>query len=744
MAAILFLDDWKLYPTATIHYETRNTSFLELSAKYREMGIKNHAFILALINPDLRHLDPQDTENLSYKDKLAIALECAINPWYYFREVARAPAKATPDPLPLLANRGNIALWWCFFCHIMVFLIQPRQTGKSLSTDELMVYLLGIACQYTEINLLTKDETLRKTNIDRIKEIFNFLPPYICQRTKKDSNNTESIEVKSLNNRYISHLPQSSPKAAFKIGRGLTSPIFHGDEVPFQSNVHISLPAALAATTAVSEIAKAAGKPHGVILTTTAGRRDQTEGKYCFELMSESAVWTEGFFDAKNLEELEEMVRRNSKSGVLRINATFSHRQLGKTDEWLKRALENSLQKGVTANQDFFNIWETGGEGNPLHVDLLKEIESSSTDPAHMSIDPIEKYIVRWYIDEDILDHYMASNQFTLGLDTSDAAGNDDIGLTITNTETLEVIGAANFNVTNLFSFSVWFCKFLVRYKNILANIERKSSGIAIIDYLLIMLPQEGEDPFKRLYNSIVNSADEDRERFNEILTPVSRRNPEIYTRYKKTFGFITSSGGIYSRAELYSTTLQNAAKKAASVIRDRMLVGQISGLVIKNGRIDHASGGHDDMVVSWLLSNWVLMHGKNLSFYNLDGRRIMSKITNVNKLTDAEIQFNAIQEVVRKRIDLLAEELSEESDDTISRLLERELRMLNQHLVLEAGEIHSVDELIRRAHDKKRLKNRSRAQEYSYASRFISNNSQVGQSGFSDMPVGGNSFSRY
>ena len=61
---ILFAKDWAKYPTATIHYETKNKSFIELASKYREMGIKNHAFILALVNPDLRFVDPTDP-NLS-------------------------------------------------------------------------------------------------------------------------------------------------------------------------------------------------------------------------------------------------------------------------------------------------------------------------------------------------------------------------------------------------------------------------------------------------------------------------------------------------------------------------------------------------------------------------------------------------------------------------------------------------------------------------------------------------------
>jgi hypothetical protein len=75
------------------------------------------------------------------------------------------------------------------------------------------------------------------------------------------------------------------------------------------------------------------------------------------------------------------------------------------------------------------------------------------------------------------------------------------------------------------------------------------------------MLPAEGEDPFRRLYNSVVNDYEIDRDRYNEILVPLNRRNPEIYVKNKRAFGFATSGSGRYSRSELYSTTLQVAIK---------------------------------------------------------------------------------------------------------------------------------------------------------------------------------------
>ena len=99
------------------------------------MGVHNHAFLLALHDRTLVGVDPFDYENLSHEKIVRIATECRVNPWYFFREVVRVPAGSGDEACMLEANRGNIALFWYFFNHVTTFLIQIRQTGKSLNSD---------------------------------------------------------------------------------------------------------------------------------------------------------------------------------------------------------------------------------------------------------------------------------------------------------------------------------------------------------------------------------------------------------------------------------------------------------------------------------------------------------------------------------------------------------------------------------------------------------------------------------
>jgi hypothetical protein len=236
-----------------------------------------------------------------------------------------------------------------------------------------------------------------------------------------------------------------------------------------------------------------------------------------------------------------------------------------------------------------------------------------------------------------------------------------------------------------------------------------------LLDYLLRVLPEKGIDPFKRLFNTIVNDYEEDPERFKEINVPMGRRDPEIYIKYKKSFGYATSSSGTTSRKALYGLALQNAGKRAADRVRDSQLIEQITGLETRNGRIDHAEGAHDDLVIGWLLCHWFLAFAVKHEFYGIDNKRIYSKVKTASEETWEQQAEREEQEELRARIEDLYEKLTNEDDEYVSARMELELRRLDKQLVLESGEVHSVDALIRQVKESKRSRQVARTRNYSH-----------------------------
>jgi hypothetical protein len=708
---ILYESDWLLYPTAIPHLSTRNESWVYMAKLYKSMGIKNHMFLLALINPLLEFIDPH-APNLTQEEKDMIVAECKINPWYYFREVARIPAGSGQAPIPLKANRGNIAMWWCFFNHVTMTLIQPRQTGKSYTVYELDVYLLTVLCEGTLINLLTKDEKLRKESVDIIKKIFDTLPDYIDLRNKRtDANNTEEITVNLLENKMKTFVPRSSEKDANNVGRGFGSAINHIDEGPFCGNVHISLPAMLSAGNAVRDRAKAAGAPYCNIITTTAGKLDTDEGKFIYDnYILGSMPWTEHVFDMPNPEALEEFVRRNA-GGNFQIAIIMSHRQLGFTDAWLWEKIRESKSFGDAADRDYFNVWTSGTESHPLSPQLLKRIVASANDYVYDQVFPHQKYMIRWNVDEKNLPNYLARAKLILGVDPSSANNNDDIALVWVDADTLDVVATAAINETNILMFGNWLAVYLVENKNVTLVLETKSTGEALRDMLLSILPSFGEDPFKRIFNTIVQDKEDFPERFELVRLPVSRREDSMYTLNKSAFGFCTAASGRFARSDLYGNTLQNAAKRSADKVYDKRLINQIAGLVKKNDRVDHQAGKHDDMVVAWLLCHWFLSYGKHMTTYGIQD--VMTQIDDGKSMTYEEHLALEQQRALRATIDELGKQLEETADPYLASKLEHQLRVVAQGIVYQQGDLTSIDQLLADIKERKKKRVQTAAVNY-------------------------------
>jgi len=739
---ILFQKDWEKYPNAIIDTDTKNESFLRLSLLYREMGIQNHTFILSLHNPLLKGVDPFDP-NLTHEQMLMISVEAKRNFWYYIREVARAPSiSGGGDASYVRGNRGNIALYWLFMNHITVILEQIRQTGKSFSTDQLMIWFMEIRCENTEINLITKDDTLRAKNLARLKSIELELPWYLRTRKRTDILNTEEFHVSRLNNRYRGHLPSKSPKQALLAGRGLTSGITQFDETAYIYNLEIIVPSALAAGGAAKDEARLKNEPYGTIFTTTAGKKDDKDGAFMYRFLSNAMVWSEKLYDTNNLDHLESVIKSNTPRGQIRVYCAFNHQQLGYTDEWLMRKIQEAEADGdLTGNidRDFFGKWTSGSISSPLPVELSDAIRKSQINEFYNEMTIPYDYIMRWYIDSNTIASRMNSGFQTLGIDTSDAVGRDDIALHLRDVMTGETLAAGNINETNLIRFSKWLVEYIIKYPNMLVIIERKSSGVAILDLLILELLSKNIDPFKRLYNRVVSECDQFKDQFKEINRPMYSRDNAIYDKYRKYFGFATSGTGATSRSLLYSATLLSSTKNTGHLIRDKKLIDQLLGLEIKNGRVDHPDGEQDDLCIAYLLSYWVITQTRNLEFYGIDARRILQNNTTYqNKDPNSDPYFREEQQLLRTEIEKLVEDIKSERDPFISQRLENKLISLSQKLVLVEGEVFSVDQLIKQLQDEKKLSNSMNSyQRQNHAGGGFNSVRQMPVTGYHDRPFG-------
>lgn len=700
---ILYKSDWGRYPHAIADFQTKNTSFLEYAALLKSMGVENHAFCLALHNRRLVGVDPYNPS--SQEEAEAILIECKVNPWYYFREVARDPKNPS---VYLKANRGNIALYWLYFNHITTALMQPRQTGKTFSTEILFAYLLIIGKIRSTLVLLTKDNKVRSKTFNGVKSAIECNPYYLNTKQERDPANTELIKISRLKNEYVGLVPQASEKDALSVGRGLTADTLHVDEISFVNNLSISLPALLAASTAARELAASLGEHYGTIMTTTAGKLDDPDGAYAYSIFSDSFSWTEKLFDMPDVETLVRTIETNSPGKVLRVSLIFSHRQLGYTDTWLYKILKETGSKGEDADRDFFNRFTSGTSSSPLTPEMLELIKKSLEEDYKADISP-NSYVTRWYVNPEKL--IRDKVQLVMGLDTSDAIGRDDIALVVRNVRTGEVVAAGNYNEINLLKFSMWISTWFVRFPELTAIIERKSSGMMILDYIVIYLLEKGIDPFMRLYNRIVSNPEKYPVYYKEIQRPLYMRSSTIYDITKEYFGYNTSGAGENSRNNLYGNTLLSAVTYTGATVKDNILGKQLMSLTVKNGRIDHAKGGHDDSCVAWLLSYWFLTQSRNLSHYGIESKFILCDNsivkTSINNSKPSYQQLKLKQ--VTEEINKIIESLEHERDQFKIELKIHRLEVLSKTLPEDNRSSLAIDNVIHEIRNNKKLQQRTR-----------------------------------
>lgn len=690
---VLFYDDWEEFG-AFPDWSTKNQSFIDICGVYKAMGIKNYMWPLALYDEKLIGVDPFDPD-ISPEMVIRVTEECKINFMYFIREVARDPQGSDEFPIRFNANRGVMALYWCYFNHILIVLIMIRQTGKSFGIDWLNTWINNIGAESNETAALLKDEKLRTRSVERLKGMELTLPKYLKQRSSKDPGNTEVMRISALDNTFKAYVPNRSPKMADLIGRGMTSHNIECDEFAYTACNWITIPVMLSSSLAARDVAKIKNAPYGVIFATTSGKRDTPEGKYAYNFMSACAIFSDKWFDLSGPEELYEVIKKAGNGHDIRVNATFNHRQLGKTDEWLRDRLRDSAQEDpIQIQADFLNEWPSGTTHTPFKQEVAKAMRDSEVLDFDTEFVLPESYSLRWYYGERERQQKMLVPHI-LANDPSEGVGRDGIGFVLTNAYTGEVAMAADISEANIMAYYRFVGNFLLENPTVTLIVERKSTGAGLCDYLMEFLLSKGINPFTRLFNQVVQLSDENPDRFNEIKD-VLRSRDNLCLKYKRFFGWATSATGATARSELFSRTLNKAASLGGSLMRDRKLILQTLGLEIRNGRVDHAEGEHDDLTFSWLLSYWMLSLGKNLQYYGIDSSKIFSQNPSyLSSLKEVSKYDRYVNHQARMEVELLTEQLKVSDDEYLSRKLEYDLEMAVARLSEQDRQSIVVDDLI-------------------------------------------------
>ena len=462
--------------TRYYHRSTSNTSFVEMSNYLKAIGIKNHRFMLTLLDPDLASVDPHDP-NLSPQMKMKVMVEVRNNFWYYLREVVRVPTSGPPSPFIL--NRGNMAFLYLAIMNINTILLLPRQTGKTIAASAFYVYVYNFRTQNSQISLLNKEFRDSKDNLNRIRAIRDLLPSYLRFDAVFSKVNGKKVKVPNTaiymehavnHNKLRTYAKARNELAAASLLRGQTFPLLWVDEfafVPFMKTIYGNMAPAMSRAV---EIARANNVPYGILYTTTPGFLTTEEGKYAYGIINNATRFNEGFYDL-TYQQLIELLNANKLSTFIFIQ--FTYQDLGYTEEWFYEQCKKQDWDWGLIRREFLLEWSDESENNPFTKEELDTVKKFCKNPIKTFL-IFGKYELRIFEEIPLLANLVPKYPPIIGVDPSGGVSKDASCLTFVDSKTTRVFAELRCNTMSLIDLAR-VIEYIVMnmMPNAIINIER-------------------------------------------------------------------------------------------------------------------------------------------------------------------------------------------------------------------------------------------------------------------------------
>ena len=698
LKTVRFLKDFSRYG-AGVHKETSNKSFLRTAELFRQMGIKNYYFLLQINNPLIKDLDPW-SEDLTDEQRLMILNECNENIWYIIREVIKIGGRR------FRGNRAVISFIWSCVNHIPTTILMPRQSGKTVGMQVLafiMQYLLGRGFR---TGLITLAAANRMQFVEALKKIRAGLPEYLTNMTYKDKDAGNTLTYQAFGedkkNTFEVRVPSGGEDGAENVSRGSTFEVLLYDEPAWTKYIENIINGSGPSTLTAQKEAREKGIPYFTAKATTPNSILKEEGKYMHDDFMNSTEWRESFFDSFSETHLVQRIMKASpvKTTHPRIGMMFTHLQLGFGHSWVKETMDKLGLSWSKAKIDLLMMWTEEGM-NKLFDDHTRErlAESKFEHIRHEEIGDTGLF-VDWFVSEEEMNVWKEDENeyFLYGMDTSDANDRDACTLVIRRIKTGEVVGTGRYALAFLDDVTDVVKELIIRYKNSMLVIERNRAAM-MIERLLIMLPAYGIDPFTRIFNDIFQDPIKYKNEYRDVMEMnFKHRTKEFYLRYKGKFGFYT---GPETRRQMFGFIFE-AINNTGAGIRYKLLIDELIGLEVdKDGRIDHKSRGHDDLVIAWLLTYWFIRLGHNMTLYGIPQGVALTEILSLKDQGQAPQYTKDQLEVfikIRERINTLTKELLACDNNTLSVRIEMEIRKLSELIPKELRKTITIDEIIENA----------------------------------------------
>ena len=599
-------------------FGTSNASFLLTAKELKELGIKNWYFMLEVKFPNLgvQDIDPYDP-NISADNIGKILVECKQNPWFFFREVSRVPVRGA-GTLPLYLHRAGCAAIWCWLNSFDFELVQPRQTYKTTVITSIMSYAMLFEYRNCDIPYMHKTEKRCTDNVGILRDYIMTLPTYMNPwATSKHPPGLQSLRYDAHNTSIAVLSAAKSENVATDKTRGLSLFTWFADECEFIPFMKAVIDGANPTIVQARQTAREQGLRASMMYASTPGDLETTEGKEWQKIIDKMTVFSESVYDLSD-DELAKMKSITSDDPdhvpVTMYYIEFNHVQLRKDNAYLKEQYFEAVKKNTLGEYRRGVLLQrfSGGEGAFFQQEDIDYIQKFIREPDYC-IRLLDKYSLYVYKHDiqvpDLLSdtpYFDMHIPYLIGIDCATGKDGDNTAICITHPYTLEVVAeflSPLIGILDLMRVVTLLAKMLPRA---LFCIESNLTGVDIIDFV-----QESQLEHRFYHDP---RASELTKNVTEQTTTESSLKQKA--RAKRHFG--TWVGGT-TRKTMFNL-LRNIVHDYRHLIYTKFLVKDICNLVKqKNGNMAAADGEHDDLVMAYLHTIYILNYGYELGRFGID-----------------------------------------------------------------------------------------------------------------------------
>lgn len=508
------------------------------------------------------------------------------------------------------------------------------QTYKTTTLTAIMAYLMLFEYRNCDIPYLHKTETRCTDNIEILRDYITALPKYMNPWANyKHLPGAKSLKYEKHN---VSIAPISAPKAestATDKTRGYSLFSWFADECEFIPYMKAIIDGANPTIVQARATAKANNLRACMMYASTPGDLETAEGKEWEKILDNLPRFDEKWYDLPSAE-LERM--KNPPAGSMEAPLTmtyieFNHIQLRKDGEWLRQQYFEAVQKSTLGEYRRGVLLQRfrGGEGSFFKQEDLDYIQSKMREPDY-DVCLMKKYHLYVY-KHDIKVPDLNSNApyfdmiipYLIGIDCATGKDGDNTAICIVHPYTLEVVAelvSPYMGGLDLMRIVTILAKMLPKA---LFCLESNMTGVDIIDFV-----QESQ-----LENRFYHDP-----RATEMTKNVTEPNNAVASmkaraRAKRHFGTYVSPK---VRKTMFNV-LRDTLHDYRHLIYTKFLVKDICNLVQqKNGNMAAAAGEHDDMVMAYLHTLYVLKYGYELGRFGIN-----KNLCTYEKSTEIMNQFN-------------------------------------------------------------------------------------------------------